>query len=97
MSRLWSLPQRWGAIEGGLVLQIVDPQQGRISLAVANPGEGPGEPASAPLVLDQTEARRAKKKFFGDHPPPPPSPFTPLSQGLDPALSSSLLRPSYKI
>ena len=37
------------------------------------------------LYLDQTEIRRAKKKFFGDCPsphPPPPS----LSQGLDPVL-----------
>ena len=30
-----------------------------------------------PLFLDQTEAQKAKKKFFGDHPPPP------LSKGLD--------------
>ena len=37
---------------------------------VANPGEGP-----APLFLDQTEAKRAEKKFFGHRPPPP------LSQG----------------
>ena len=31
---------------------------------VANPGEGP-----APLFLDQTEAKRAEKKFFGHRPP----------------------------
>ena len=31
-------------------------------------GRGPG--ARRPLVLDQTEARRAEKPFFGDHPPP---------------------------
>ena len=53
-------PQRWGAIEGGLVLQFVDPQQGGISLAVADPGEGPGEPTPAPLSF------RPKKNFFGD-------------------------------
>ena len=33
---------------------------------VADPGEGP------PLVLDQTEARRAEKKLFGDCPRPTP-------------------------
>ena len=33
--------------------------------------EGAGEPAPpSPLFLDQTEARRAEKKLFGDHPPP---------------------------
>ena len=40
-----------------------------------------------PLFLDQTEARRAKKKLGGDRPP------TPLSQGLDdrvPLFSESL-------
>ena len=51
--------------------------------------EGPGAPP--PLFLDQTEARKAEKCFFGDHPP-----FTylriwmigpPLSEGLDPALT----------
>ena len=31
-------------------------------------GRGPG--ARRPLFLDQTEARRAEKPFFGDHPPP---------------------------
>ena len=53
-----------------------------IDVTVADPGEGPGEPA--PLFLDQTEARRPeKKKPFGDRPsranlrlddrgPPPP-------------------------
>ena len=35
-----------------------------------------------PLFLDQAEARKAEKKFFGDRPPAPP----PLFQGLDPAL-----------
>ena len=37
----------------------------------ADPGEGAGGPA-LPLVLDQTEARRAEKKFFWDRPPSPP-------------------------
>ena len=48
--------------------------------AVVDPGEGPGVPSPSlfPLLLDQTEARRAKKNFFGDHPPP-----RHLSQGLD--------------
>ena len=54
-------------------------------------GRGPGGPPP-PLFPDQTEARRAKKIFFGDQPPPvskglddrpPPS---ILSQGIDPAL-----------
>ena len=52
--------------------------------SVADLGEGPGWPGP-PLFLDQTEALRAEKKFFGDrplhlsqdlddrpHPPPPP-------------------------
>ena len=54
-------------------------------------GEGP-----PPLFLDQTEARRAEKIFFGDSTPTSsllskglddsPHPLPPLSQGLDPAL-----------
>ena len=32
---------------------------------------GPGGPGS-PLLLDQTEAPKARKKFFGRLPPPPP-------------------------
>ena len=40
----------------------------------ADPGEGAGAPA-LPLVLDETEARRAEKNFFWDRAPPPsPSP-----------------------
>ena len=47
-------------------------------------GRGPG--ARRPLFLDQTEARRAEKPFFGDQPPPlskslddpPPPPPPPL-------------------
>ena len=58
-----------------------------ISIAVADPGK-------CPLFLDQTEARRADKRFWGDCPPrylrvwmtaPPP-----VSQGLDPALNFEL-------
>ena len=51
-------------------------------------GGGPGPP----LFLNQTEARRAQKNFFGDRLPPPflrvwmTGPPPPLSQGLDPAL-----------
>ena len=36
---------------------------------MADPGEGPGGPASPPpppLFLDQTEARRAEKMFLGE-------------------------------
>ena len=46
-----------------------------------------------PLFLDQTEAQRAQKKFFGDQASPfskglddPPQPHPPLSEGLHPAL-----------
>jgi len=40
-------------------------------------GRGPGGLGPPPLLfLDQTEARRAEKKFFGDWAPP-------LSKGLD--------------
>ena len=55
-------------------------------------GRGPGglDPL---LFLDQTEAQRAKKIFFGD--PPPLSKvlddYPPLSQGLDPALPAFLI------
>ena len=57
---------------------------------------GAGGPAP-PLLLDQTEARRAEKIFWGHrHPsPPPPLPF-PLSLGLDdraPPLSEGLDSP----
>ena len=65
--------------------------QGRIQ------GRGPG--ARRPLFLDQTEARRAEKPFFGDHLPPPylrgcvspPRPPPPLSQGVDPPLVTFVL------
>ena len=59
---------------------------------VADPGEGPREPAPPPpppLFLDQTEARRAEKILLETGPPlfqgsGWPGPL--LSQGLDPAL-----------
>ena len=55
--------------------------------SVADPGEGPG--GSAPLFLDQSEARRAEKAWGGDRAPPYLRVWMtgpPLSQGLDPAL-----------
>ena len=65
---------------------------------VMDPGERPGGPPS-PLFLDQTEARKAEKKYLGEiafHPhltylrvwmtaPPPPSPPLP-----SPSLSQGL-------
>ena len=45
--------------------------------------------ANLPLFLDQTEARRAGKKFWRLHPPSHPlsqSLDEPLSEGLDPPL-----------
>ena len=56
---------------------------------VANPGEGPGGPASV-YFLDQTEARSADNIFFETGPPPH---LPPLCQGLDdraPHLSEGL-------
>ena len=53
---------------------------------MADPGEGP-----APLFLDQTEARRAEKKFFWR----PHSSTPALSQGLDPALVTNSWRISH--
>ena len=57
----------------------------RQPLSEVDPGEGPGGPRP-PLFLDQTEARRAEKKFFF-------RPGPPLSQGLDdrPPLSEGLM------
>ena len=67
------------------------------SFSVADPGEGPGGP-TPPLLLDQTEARRAEQKIWRpglrlaqdlDDPPPTPRappPPPPVSQGLHPAL-----------
>ena len=57
-----------------------------MTFAVADPGEGHGEPAPPPpLFLDQTETRSAKKFFEGLDDLPP------LSQGLGRALLWSLL------
>ena len=62
-----------------------DPFWAQVNSTVADLGESPS------LVLDQTEARRAEKKFFGDR-LPPLSQVTvdrhapPLSEGLDPPL-----------
>ena len=56
---------------------------------VADPGEGPGGVRPPPLFLDQTEARRAEKHFFGRPPPPLSKDLDdrpPLSQGLDSAI-----------
>ena len=56
-----------------LLLRILQVQYGRhqgISVRIPHP-----------LILYQTEARRAEKIFF--RPPPPPPPPHPLSQGLD--------------
>ena len=63
----------------------------KLYCSVADPGGGGGGGGGehfSSLLLDQTEARRAQKNFFGDRAHRPP---TPLSQGLDPAL----LFPSY--
>ena len=60
-------------------------------------GRGPAPFSPPHLFLDQTKAHRAEKKIWrpgsplfqglDDRPQPPPPPPTPLSQGLDPALS----------
>ena len=54
---------------------------------MADPGRGPGAPATPPplLFLDQTQAQRAKKIFFWRLDPPLDD-HPPLSQGLYPAL-----------
>ena len=64
---------------------------------MVDPGEGSGGvgPPLISLFLDQTEARRAEKKFFSlskglDDLPYHRPPLIPLSQGLD----LSLLTPS---
>ena len=66
------------------------------SCAVADPGEGPGEPLP-PLCLDQTENRRAEKCFLRSPPPHlsqglDESPSPPLSEGLDPPLLCTAMR-----
>ena len=57
---------------------------------MGDPGKGPGGAPPSPLLLDQTEARGAKKIFFGTCAPPfprggeaPRPPPPPLSEGLD--------------
>ena len=51
--------------------QLLVKQTCLLRITVADTGEAP------PLFLDQTEARRAQKRFFGDRPlsPPPPPPL----------------------
>ena len=55
----------------------------RDNFAVADPGGG-----ATPLILDQTEARKAEKKFFCDR-------ASPLSQGLDDRPSPPPPQPPY--
>ena len=62
-----------------------------ITIPVADPGEGGDRgPNPPPPFLDQSEARRSEKKFFGDQAPTFQrvwmTPPTPLSQGPDPAV-----------
>ena len=62
-----------------------------MDIPVVDPGEGPGG-TRTPLLLAQTEARRAEKIFFETDPP--------LSQGLDdrgPPLSEGLDPPLYTV
>ena len=60
------------------------------TIPVADPGEGTGGPTPPPPFLDQSEARRSEKNFFGDQAPAFQrvwmTPPTPLSQGPDPAV-----------
>ena len=69
---------------------------------MADAREGPGGGRLPPLLLDQTEARRTEKVFFktappalspglGDRPHPPPTPPPPLSEALDPSLSTQAI------
>ena len=72
---------------------------GSASTSGGSKGGGLGGARLPPLLLDQTEARRAEKVFFktapplsqglGDspHTPPPPSP----SEALDPSLSTQAI------
>lgn len=63
---------------------------------LADPGEGPEKAHPSHYFLNQTEAWRANKNFFGNRAshlsiPPPlsaPRPAT-LSQGMDPALETN--------
>ena len=61
------------------------------TIPVADPGEGTGGPTPPPPpFLDQSEARRSEKNFFGDQAPAFQrvwmTPPTPLSRGPDPAV-----------
>ena len=63
----------------------------RLYFKVADPGEWPGGgEVKSPLILDQTEARRAENFLGGDRPPPTYLRVwmtgSSLSQGVDPAL-----------
>ena len=51
--------------------QLLVKQTCLLRITVADPGDAPHPPT---LFLDQTEARRVEKRFFGDRSPPPPSP-----------------------
>ena len=55
---------------------LVDDVIARLSLSVADPGEGRGVGAPPSIFLDQPEPRRAEKRFLGDRLPP-------FSKGLD--------------
>ena len=64
---------------------------------MADPGEGArGGPPHTPICLDQTEARRAEKKFFGRPGPlliwmtPPPPPFIERQPFMEPYLKYRL-------
>ena len=56
---------------------------------MADPGTAPGGYSPSPLFLDQTEARRAEKKFLRDCPPY-------LSKGLDDRSPSPPPPPTYQ-
>ena len=67
---------------------------GQIGFTMTDIGEGPGPGPS--IFLDQTEARRAKRKFFWRLPnpltaPPPPPHQRVWMTGLNPALFKTLL------
>ena len=49
--------------------QLLVKQTCLLRITVADPGDAPPT-----LFLDQTEARRVEKRFFGDRSPPPPLP-----------------------
>ena len=68
----------WAMIRGNAIFKVIllflvySADLSILYSVVADPGEGPGEPAPPPpLLLDLTEARRAGN-FFLLRPPPPP-------------------------